>query len=128
VTLVSEPIADGLFGDEGLTGGACGQCSQRHFPLAATCPWCGADCVVSVTLSTTGTLWAWTAVNAPPPGYEGDVPYGFGVVELPDDGLRVITRLTEPDPSCLAEGMRMRFVVVELPTGKSTWAFEQAAR
>jgi uncharacterized OB-fold protein len=122
---VSERIADGLFDDEGLIGGACGRCAQRHFPLAATCPWCGGDAVTSVTLSTSGTLWAWTAVNAPPPGYEGDVPYGFGVVELANDGLRVITRLTEPDPSRLAEGMTMRFVVVELSTGKSMWAYER---
>jgi uncharacterized OB-fold protein len=80
--------------------------------------------VTAVTLATSGTLWAWTAVNAAPPGYEGDVPYGFGVVELAGDGLRVVTRLTEADPSRLAEGMTMRFVVAELSTGKSTWAFE----
>ena len=35
---------------------------------------------------------------APPPGYLGEVPFGFGVVEL-DEGLRVLGRLTESDPA-----------------------------
>ena len=37
-------------------------------------------------------------MTAPPPGYQGEVPYGIGVVELPE-GVRVITRLTESDPA-----------------------------
>jgi uncharacterized OB-fold protein len=71
-------------------------------------------------------LWAWTAVNAPPPGYDGQVPYGFGVVELAADGLQVITRLTEPDPTALSEGMPMRFTVVSLTDSTTTWAFGPA--
>ena len=36
-------------------------------------------------------------MTAPPPGYLGEVPFGIGVVELPD-GVRVITCLTESHP------------------------------
>jgi uncharacterized OB-fold protein len=64
-----------------------------------------------VELSGTGRLWTWTAVTTAPPGYRGDVPYGFGVVELPE-GLRVIGRLTESDPARLSQGQPMRVVVV----------------
>ena len=99
-----------LFDDDGLVGGACATCDRRHFPLARWCPWCGAEGAVEVRLATEGTLWAWTAVLAPPPGYEGEVPYGFGVVELPADGLRVVTRLTEADPGKLTFGQPMRYV------------------
>ncbi len=60
-----------------------------------------------------GRLWAWTAVTTAPPGYRGEVPFGFGVVEL-DGGPRVIGRLTEPDPSRLEAGQSMRVVVVPL--------------
>ena len=42
-------------------------------------------------------------MTAPPPGYGGEVPYGIGVVELPE-GIRVIGRLTESDPAALAVG------------------------
>ena len=46
----------------------------------------------------------WTAVTAAPPGYTGAVPFGFGVVELTRERLRVVTRLTEADPAALDVG------------------------
>jgi uncharacterized OB-fold protein len=116
-----------LFTEEGLVGGACSACSRRHFPLARWCPWCGADDPAEVGLSTTGTLWAWTAVNAPPPGSVGEVPYGFGVVELPADGLRVVTRLTVADPAALHLGQPMTFTTVDLDPSTTAWAFAPAA-
>jgi uncharacterized OB-fold protein len=69
--------------------------------------------VADARLSSRGTLWAFTAVTAAPPGYRGEVPYGFGVVELPE-GLRVVTRLTEPDPGALRLGQPMEMAVVSL--------------
>jgi uncharacterized OB-fold protein len=61
-------------------------------------------------------------VTAAPPGYRGHVPYGFGVVELPE-GLRVVTRLTETDPSRLASGQAMQLVLVPLAEDVVTYAF-----
>jgi hypothetical protein len=121
----SAPVAleNRLFTDEGLVGGFCAACSRRHFPLAEWCPWCGADDQAAVTLSTEGTVWSWTAVTSPPPGSVGDVPFGFGVVELPADGLRVVTRLLEADPSQLHEGRPVSFRVVDLDGETRTWAF-----
>jgi uncharacterized OB-fold protein len=91
------------------------------------CPYCGSDSLDDVELSNTGTLWGWTAVTAPPPGYGGEVPYGFGVVELPE-GLRVITRLTESDPARLSFGQAVELHIVTLHAdgdGRAveTWAF-----
>jgi uncharacterized OB-fold protein len=62
-----------------------------------------------------GTLWAWTAVTSAPPGHQGPVPYGFGIVELDRVGLRVVGRLTEPDPSALWYAQPMEAVADELP-------------
>jgi uncharacterized OB-fold protein len=56
------------------------------------------------------------------------VPYGFGVVELAADGLEVITRLTESDPGRLTEGAAVRFTVVPLTAGTTTWAYAPAAQ
>ncbi len=109
------PVHDGLFTRTHLIGGRCGNCKRHHFPFATTCPYCGSTDVARVELSDTGTLWGWTAVTAPPPGYRGEVPFGFGVVELPE-GLRVITRLEEADPSRLSFGMPMRFALAPLHT------------
>jgi uncharacterized OB-fold protein len=91
------------------------------------CQYCGADDVAEARLSNKGTLWAWTAVTAAPPGYKGEVPYGFGVVELPE-GLRVLTRLVESDPSTLRFGQDVALQLVPLHVNDAerkvlTWAF-----
>ncbi len=107
------PVHDGLFvagSPPRLLGSRCRACTGHHFPRHRTCPYCASDQVDEVELSPTGTLWSWTAVTAAPPGYRGAVPYGFGVVELPE-GLRVVTRLTESDPSRLRSGQAMELVL-----------------
>jgi uncharacterized protein len=119
-------VHDGLFTEEPrLLGSHCGDCDGYHFPRHETCPYCSSDNVQATELSTTGTLWSWTAVTAPPPGYEGEVPFGFGVVELPE-GVRVITRLTESDPHALEYGRQMRLVLTTLHDDVVTYAFEPA--
>ena len=109
-----------------LLGSRCEVCGRHQFPRSDTCPYCAADGARPVELSGTGRLWTWTAVTTAPPGYRGDVPYGFGVVELPE-GLRVIGRLTEPDPARLSAGQPMRVVVVPVQVDEDrqvlTYAF-----
>jgi uncharacterized OB-fold protein len=109
-------VREGLFtnGDPpALLGSRCRSCGSTHFPRADTCPYCAADDAEPVELPGPGTLWAWTAVTAPPPGYRGEVPFGVGVVELPE-GVRVITRLTESDPAVLSAGQSMELHIVPL--------------
>jgi uncharacterized protein len=115
-------VREGLFsgggdGDGGdppvLLGSHCRVCGNTLFPRVDACTYCAADDPDPVDLSRRGTLWAWTAVTAPPPGYEGAVPFGIGVVELPE-GIRVIARLTECDPAALAAGQAMALRVVPL--------------
>jgi len=121
-------VHEGLFTTEPrLIGGRCPSCGQHQFPRGPMCPYCGADDIDEALLSPEGTLWAWTAVTAPPPGYRGEVPYGFGVVELPE-GIRVLTRLIESDPASLRFGQDVRLQLVPLHTddeGRAvlTWAF-----
>jgi uncharacterized OB-fold protein len=126
-------ITEGLFeiGDDSaiaLIGGYSPSSGRYHFPLLDSCPYTGAADVDRVLLSSEATLWAWTAVTAAPPGYAGPVPFGFGVVELVREQLRVITRLTEADPGRLVFGQSMRLVAESLPleSGETvtTWAFE----
>jgi uncharacterized OB-fold protein len=127
-------VRDGLFTDvdqPALLGSRCSACGSVHFPRADTCTYCATEHPDAVELSRRGTLWAWTAVTAPPPGYQGDVPFGVGVVELPE-GIRVITRLTEGDPAHLSLGQAMELCIVPLHRDESgndvvTYAFAPAA-
>jgi uncharacterized OB-fold protein len=126
-------ISDGLFelhddGTIALIGGYSPSSGRYHFPVLDTCPYTGATDIETVTLSGDGTLWLWTAVTAAPPGYAGPVPFGFGVVELEWERLRVITPLPHPDPAQLTAGQPMRLVAETLPGDEGeprvTWAFE----
>lgn len=110
-------VRDGLVSDADpprLIGSFCTVCEHHHFPEVTVCPYCGAFGPLTAELSDRGRLWAWTAVCSPPPGYRGDVPFGFGVVELPEQRLRVLARLTEPDPSNLRFDQPMHLEVVPL--------------
>ena len=116
----TRPLHDGLFREQGdgsivLIGGYSPSSGRTHFPRLPACPYTGADDVEEVELPTQGTLWGWTAVTARPPGYDGEMPFGFGIVEL-TDGLRVITRLTESDPGALSFGQAMGLVAETLQT------------
>ena len=125
-------VRDGLFSHEGaLLGSRCANCGSTLFPRVDSCTYCATEDPAPVELSTTGTLWSWTAVTAPPPGYEGEVPFGIGIVELPE-GVRVITRLTESDPAALYAGQVMECRVVRLHADQEgndvvTYAFAPAA-
>lgn len=107
-------IHDGLFQVDppALLGQRCTECDAPGFPRSDACALCGAMAPQPILLSDTGTLWGWTEVTAAPPGYLGEVPYGFGVVELPE-GLRVITRLGgAADDLELGAAMRLRLVTL----------------
>jgi uncharacterized OB-fold protein len=118
--MTSEAVAvhPGLFAggagqDSHLIGGLCAACARSHFPRLETCPYCSASGCRPHALPREGTLYLYTAVLNRPPGYRGEVPYGFGVVQL-SDGLRVVTRLTEADVARLRPGMPMRLVITPL--------------
>lgn len=113
------PIHPGLFTLPGDPRGArllaarCSTCGKYHFPAAATCPYCSAAGCTEAAIGAHGTLYLHTVVQARPPGYRGPVPYGFGIVELPE-GLRVVSRLTEPRLELLEPGMPLALEVAPL--------------
>lgn len=112
-----------------LLGGRCQQCGAHHFPGQEICPYCSAEGCGLVALSRSGSLFAHTAITKAPPGYTGPVPYGFGIVELPE-GLRIVTRIAEANPERLRPGVPMHLVVEPLFTdgeGRAVWSYAFAS-
>lgn len=123
------PVREGLFTTEGpaLLGGRCEACGRSHFPSRPMCPDCQSRDVREVRLSAVGTIYTFTIVHAPPPGYVGETPYAYGVVELPEE-LRVTATLTADDLSELAIGDPVRLELVTLGEGDeavSSFAFRR---
>jgi uncharacterized OB-fold protein len=109
-----------------LLGGRCTACTQFHFPAQNICPYCSRDGCSTVPLSPHGVIEVCTTVINRPPGYEGTVPFGFGVVELPE-GIRLISRIGNPEHA--RPGQPVRFVLDHLcidAEGREvvTYAFE----
>jgi len=114
------PVTSGLFeldadGTGRLLGGFCAGCRRYHFPAGDDCPYCSATGCQRRTLSQRGRLCLFTSVVNRPPGYSGEVPFGFGVVELPE-GIQLIARLTESNLDRLELRMpvRLTFVPVQV--------------
>ena len=112
-------IVDGLFVTDAdgprLLAARCPACGKPHFPAGPVCPYCAADGCLEMRVGPEARLCLYTAVQTRPPGYRGEMPYGFGVVELAG-GLRVIARLTEARPERLRPGLSMCLVVEPLFT------------
>lgn len=97
-----------------LLGSRCTNCGEVTFPKQRRCANCSSDAVEEIVLGPRGRLHSFTNVNYPvPDGYKGPVPYGVGMVELPE-GVRVMAHLTEHDPAKLAVGMEMALVIEKL--------------
>src|SRR5262245_50816424 len=124
-------IREGLFTVSGesapcLLGGHCSRCRRLNFPAQTLCPYCSTDGCDTVPLSPRGVVEVCTTVINRPPGYEGPLPFGFGVVELPE-GIRLISRMAQPE-RCRA-GTPVRLILEPLCTDAEgrevvTYAFE----
>src|SRR5256885_665592 len=97
-----------------LLGGRCSGCRRFNFPAQAICPYCSAEGCETAALSPRGVIEVCTTVITRPPGYEGPLPFGFGVVELPE-GIRIISRIKAPE-RCRA-GTAVHLVIEPLSTG-----------
>ena len=95
------PIKEGLFTSPldpleavRLAGSRCRSCGEVFLGKRVFCENCSRDGMEDLPLSQRGKLWSYTVIrHQPPPGYKGPdpfVPYGLGLVELPE-GIRVLS-------------------------------------
>ena len=119
-----------------LIGGRCKSCKTYYFPRLAGCsnPNCKGGEVEEVLLSRRGTLWTYTIQHYAPPlpfrAPDPFVPYGIGLVELPE-GIRVVGMLTDCDTDNLKIGMPMEMTAEKIYEDEHgndvvTWKFRPA--
>jgi uncharacterized OB-fold protein len=115
------PIKEGLFDwfEDGahLMGSRCTRCGEVTFPVNPSCPQCCGETTEAVPLSRRGVLYSFTIQRfKPPPPYRGPepfVPFGVGMVELPE-GLRVTCLIDDANPEGLKVGTEVELVICEL--------------
>lgn len=112
-----------------LLAGRCADCGDLRFPATTLCAACGGDRIESFALADEGTVYTFSIVRMPPPGYGGEVPYAVGVVELPDR-IRVTATILAVDIEALAVGDRVTFEPLTVPGPKGallSFAYRRSA-
>jgi len=69
-----------------LMGATCTACGNLSFPPRADCPACRHGEFEFTELSGKGVVMTYTTIEAAPAGFEDDVPFGLGVVDLEEGG------------------------------------------
>jgi len=131
------PITEGLFtwsdGEPHLIGGRCKSCGSYFFPRNYVLhkPGCRYGEVEEVLLSRRGKLrsYTWHYYQPPAPFRSTDpfVPYGIGLVELPE-GIRVFGIMTGCELKDLRTGIDVELVIEKLYNDEEgneylTWKF-----
>ena len=106
---VTQPFWDGVA--EGvLRIQRCQACGRPVFYPRAVCPHCTRGELTWVEASGLGTVHTFTVVHRAPPEHREDVPYVVALVEL-DEGVRMMTRLVDVEPSAVAVGLPVEVAV-----------------
>ncbi len=124
--LLSAPLDD--LSAVTLMGSRCSRCHETSLGVGSLCQNCGSDALTAVSLGKNGTLWTFTVVRHKPPGdYRGAepfVPFGLGLVELPE-GIRVLAPLgTAIDGLHIGQDLVFQPVVFADGQGGELVAFE----
>jgi len=69
-----------------LMGSTCNSCGHLSFPPRADCPACLHGEFAFTEMSGQGTVTTFTTIAAAPTGFENDVPFQLGVVDLVEGG------------------------------------------
>lgn len=119
----TKPVIEGLFADTPrgprLLGSRCATCGTPYFPRSPVChnPGCTQSQVAEAEFGPRGTLWSVAIQDYPPPAParydEPYAPYAMGVVDL-DDGLRIMARVSAPDPRAVEPGTPVELVLEPL--------------
>jgi len=77
-----------------MEAGKCKKCGKICFPHRLVCPVCGHREFEDVKLADHGKVKTFTVIDVAPTGFEDEVPYAIGVVELAD-GVRTMMQIVD---------------------------------
>ena len=88
----------------------CQKCGEHSFGSLMFCPNCSSSDLETVKLSSQGTLRTYTVIYTPQSGWQGNVPYILGSVELPE-GPDILTEVIDLSKEEIKIGMKMKMVL-----------------
>lgn len=89
----------------------CRSCGKHHHYPRLLCPHCGADALEWVTATGRGTVHSFTVIRQHGlPPFKEQVPFVVALVDLDEDGARMVAQLPTVGPDDARIGMRVRAV------------------
>ena len=89
----------------------CRACGKHHHYPRLLCPHCGADALEWVTASGRGTVHSFTVIRQHGlPPFREQVPFVVALVDLDEDGARMLAQLPSVEPDDARIGMQVRAV------------------
>ena len=96
--------------DGRLMGSRCAACEHLSFPPRADCPACRHGEFAYAEMTGQGTVVTYTTIAAAPAGFEDEVPFTVGVIDLVETG-RLLAWFGETIPEAeIAIGMEVQVV------------------
>lgn len=90
-----------------MAGCVCKKCNTKYFPRKPICPKCRRQGrIEGMEFSGRGRIATYTIIRSAPEGYEDQVPYAIGVVEM-DEGPMIAGQVVG-DINALKTGVRVR--------------------
>ena len=93
-----------------LMGSTCTACGKLSFPPRADCPACRHGEFTFTEMTGRGTLMTFTTIAAAPAGFEDEVPFTLGVVDLEEAGRLLAGFGPSIDPRDIAIDMPVQVV------------------
>ena len=93
-----------------LMGSTCASCGQLSFPPRADCPICLHGEFEFTEMSGKGAVMTFTTIAAAPAGFEDQVPFQLGVVDLEEGGRLLASFGDTIDPAEVAIDMTVQVV------------------
>ncbi len=98
-------------GKEGVfTGKKCRSCGTHFVGFPVYCLKCSSHDLEPVELSREGILQTYTVIYTPPAGWQGEVPYILGSVEL-EEGVDILTEVIDLPKDEVKIGMKMKMAL-----------------
>jgi uncharacterized OB-fold protein len=91
-------------------GRRCRNCGEYFMDMPIFCLNCSSSDFELVELSRQGILLTYTVIYVPPLGWQGQVPYILGSVQLPE-GIEVLTEVINLPKDKIKIGMKMEMVL-----------------
>ena len=90
-----------------LIGSKCSTCGELFFPPRNACLSCLMPTKNGFKFSGFGDVLSYTVIHAAPAGFQKEIPYIVGLVEL-EEGPRVTAQIVDIDPEDMVLGLQVQ--------------------